>query len=162
VLPGRRLQRLLLLLRLLPVVTTSSPRIRAGRPRSRRPRRGRRRSRYARPRDTSARARRATASEAASQRALPEAHHDAVELLREPRYLALRQLLDPERLDEVLDLPRRRAERLRLGDYRGEGLLGSAPRLEQPAGELRALAQLFETAGSSPRPGISAPPGSDD
>ena len=110
--------------------------------------------------------------EGATQRPLQEALHHPVELLREQRDLALRQLLDPHRLDRVLDPPRRDAEQVRLGDRRGQCLLGpprgtpppcpatpsQGPRrlgiaeLETRLGVHRATIGRWYRAGALPRP----------
>ena len=65
-------------------------------------------------------------------------------LVQFPAHLAdlgLRQCLDAQRLDQFLHLARRYAQQIGLRDHRDEGALGPAPVLQQPVGEVTAVAQ---------------------
>ena len=95
---------------------------------------------------------------AGRQGPLPEALHVGVEHLREFRDLALRELLDAERLDQVLDPPRGDAEQVRLGHHRSERLLGPSPGLEQPSGEVRPVPELRDLQVDGADPRIPGPP----
>ena len=78
----------------------------------------------------------------AVERAGAEVLDDLIEALRQPRDLALRHPLDAELLHELLDTAGGDAGEVGVGDHRHERLLGPPPRLQQPVGEVRALAQL--------------------
>jgi hypothetical protein len=79
---------------------------------------------------------------AAVERPGAEVLHDLIEALRPPRDLALAHPLHAELLHQLLHPPRRDAGEVGVRDHRHERLLGPPPRLQQPVGEVAALAQL--------------------
>ena len=77
----------------------------------------------------------------ALDRPVEEGLHLAVDLLAQPRHLALGDAAHPHRLDQVVDRAGRDALDVGLLDHRGQRLLGHPPRLQE-AGEVAALPQL--------------------
>jgi hypothetical protein len=78
----------------------------------------------------------------AVERSGAEVLDDLVEALRQPGDLALRHPLDAELLHQLLDAPGRDAGGVGVGDHRDERLLCTPAGLQQPVGEVAALAQL--------------------
>jgi hypothetical protein len=93
----------------------------------------------------------------AVQRPLAETRDQTVQALRQLRHLGLREPRDAERLHQVLHLAGRDPEHVALRHHRHECALRPPPRLEQPAREVRALAQLRERQVNRPEPRVPRP-----
>ena len=63
--------------------------------------------------------------------AMPEPLHLGVQRLTQPAHLALRDPVQPQRLHQPIDLPRRHPGDIRLAHHRDQRLLGSLPGLQQ-------------------------------
>src|SRR3954454_12616686 len=80
----------------------------------------------------------------ALDRSIEEGLHLAVDLLAQPRHLALRDATHPHRLDQIVDRAGRDALDIGLLDDSRQRLLGE-PTWLQEEGEVAALSQLRDT-----------------
>ena len=88
------------------------------------------------------------------QRPFAEVADQLVELAGHHRDLRLRQTGDPQRLHQPVHPPGRDPEQVAGRDHRGQRCLGPAASLEQPLGEVGALAQLGDRDVEGPDPGV--------
>ena len=76
------------------------------------------------------------------QRAMTEALHDRIEVLRQLRDLALAHPFQPQHLDQAVHPSRRYTAHVALRHHLHQRSLGTTSRLQQPLREVRSFAKL--------------------
>ena len=94
---------------------------------------------------------------AAVERPAAEGGDQLVQLLGDLRHPGPGQAVDAERLDQALDPAHGDAAQVALGHDLHDRALGPAPRLQQPVGEVGALAELGDLQRHRAQPGVPGP-----